>query len=378
MRRAMGPSSLRMMRVRRFSWHCAWIPWLASCVALDADPVSSDAGAALAADAMPGWSDAASAATDANTTTADGAQSGGQSGPDAASGAQPGGGSPAQRSDGGTTATPGAGATGGSTGSIGGGSTTPTCAANVTCTPPDACKTGKTSCSSGLATCYPSGDVSDDTPCSNGICSKGKCCPAGEDWVGDRCSVVCSAGQRLCNLSQSCIGPEQPCNNQCPSGRILCDGVCQLGDCCNDQYCGRCQKCSNYKCQNQSASEDIKQECYPGPCDTGFCNGSGDCAHYAKGAVYCDGYRLVTCSGGESFTEVPCEHNCLPICKPTDSSCRGTPACNECTPGLGFSKCVSSTSVAQCGSNGRWLPGTACPSGKTCSGDEFTGDCYPK
>jgi hypothetical protein len=158
-------------------------------------------------------------------------------------------------------------------------------------------------------------------------------------------------------------------------GRIQCGGQCLIGDCCTNSACGTCKKCVNNQCQFQSASEDLANECYEGPCDTGNCNGTGQCGHLAQGTVYCEVTRLITCSGGETFTDAQCPHNCLPSCKPTDGSCRGPATCNECSPGLGFRKCESSGAVSECGSDGRWLPGVPCQAGQVCKGDDVTARC---
>jgi hypothetical protein len=157
---------------------------------------------------------------------------------------------------------------------------------------------------------------------------------------------------------------------------MLCNGQCVLGDCCGNPDCGRCMKCSNNQCIAQTTSEDLKNECYEGPCDTGFCNGRGDCAHLAAGTVYCEVTRLITCSGGETFTDMQCAENCLPSCKPTSSSCTGPATCNECQPGLGFRRCANASSIQECGSNGRWLPGVACGGGQVCSGSDPTARCH--
>lgn len=389
MQPGMAPSSVQMQRFRRFSWHWAWMPWLAACVALDADPVQNEGGA-LATDAMTVAEDAANDAgdawlpTDANTSVVGRGDAAGQSVPDGSPGTVTDGAPPAQRMDGSATPAPGGGSTsgggavGGSIGGIGGGTmggtTTPTCTANLSCTPTETCKVGKTACTGTTSSCLASGDAADGTPCSGtGVCSKGHCCAPGQDWNGSACAIVCGSNERLCGTS--CIGADQPCNGGCPVGRILCSSQCVVGNCCDNDDCGRCMKCSNHQCINQTASEDLKNNCYEGPCDTGNCDGAGDCGHLPKGTVYCEVTRLITCSGGESFTDMQCAENCLPSCKPTDSSCRGPATCNECQPGLGFTHCASSTSVAQCGSNGRWLPGVACGSGKVCRGNEYTASC---
>jgi hypothetical protein len=121
----------------------------------------------------------------------------------------------------------------------------------------------------------------------------------------------------------------------------------------------------------------MNNDCYEGPCGTGNCNGAGACGFLPKGTVYCEVTRLITCSGGEGFTDMQCAHNCQPSCKPTSPSCKGGATCNECQPGLGFHKCASATSTAACGSNGKWLPPVECPAGHTCQGNEFTAKCYP-
>lgn len=249
------------------------------------------------------------------------------------------------------------------------------CVADASCIPEGApCSVGKTACTSGSVECLELEPASDGTLCPDGVCSSGHCCPRGQIWTdGAGCQVDCSAEQRRCGTS--CVSPSEPCNGACSEGHILCNGVCRLGDCCDHAACGRCKKCVDNKCTNQDAFEDLGDDCYEGPCGTGFCNGSGDCGYLPRGTVYCEVTRLISCSGGESFTDAQCPHNCSPSCKPTDPTCRGEATCNECQPGLGFHKCASGTSVAECGSDGRWLPGVACPPGQVCQGDEYTARC---
>jgi hypothetical protein len=199
-----------------------------------------------------------------------------------------------------------------------------------------------------------------NSQCQSGLCTGGRCC---------------NQDERACGTA--CVLPSQPCDGSCPQGRILCNGGCVPGDCCDSAACGRCKKCVSNRCQNQGSNEDLKNDCYEGPCDTGNCDGSGSCGHLARGTVYCEVTRLITCSGGESFTDMQCPNNCQPSCKPTSSSCKGPATCNECQPGLGFRHCASSTSTAECNSNGRWGTPMPCPAGEVCKGNEFTASCSP-
>jgi hypothetical protein len=381
----------RLKRPRQLGWHRAALLWLASCTPLEDGNVPEEASAMPAPDAVAVLSgDAGDSSVEQSASPVGTGMNAAGAGMDA-SVPFPGDVSPGSaRGDAATQPTapvaPGAqgdasplpgscAASGTCPADSGSGSlpSTPTCTANLTCTPSDPCKTGRTSCASGVSSCVQAGDVGDGAPCNGGVCSKGQCCPAGQSWTGSTCAVVCAASQRLCG--SACVAPEAACNGACPSGRVLCSGQCTVGDCCSDAECGRCMKCSNHQCTSQSASEDLKQDCYEGPCDTGFCDGRGSCGHLAAGTVYCEVTRLITCSGGESFTDMQCANNCLPSCKPTSSSCRGPATCNECQPGLGFTKCASSTSLSECGSNGRWLPGVACSSGQVCSGNDVTARC---
>lgn len=399
----MRPESPLAKHVPRLCARLAWLLSIASCTSLDDSVSSGEAGVAVAPDAMAlvdgaAWMPWSLPPGELGTGMDAGAQPVTAMPPTTPGGgaaAQPGGSVPVG-SVGGSGANPAAGGANpsttstqpdaaGTTGSCAATGTcrtdsgmvstpnTPACTANVTCTPLTACKSGRTSCTSGTSSCVESGDQSDGAPCSGGVCSKGHCCPSGQSWTGSGCAVVCSTSQRLCG--STCIAPDVPCSNACPSGRVLCNGQCVVGDCCSNAQCGRCKKCSSNQCQNQTTSEDLGNECYEGPCDTGFCNGQGDCGHLAAGTVYCEVTRLITCSGGESFTDMQCENWCLPSCKPTNSSCRGPATCNECHPGLGFTKCASSTSISECGSNGRWLAGVACGSGQVCRGDNITASC---
>jgi hypothetical protein len=386
----------------RFDWRFAWVLSMAACTALEDSTAADEAGVAAAPDAAdgPGY-DAASTPWG---TPPDVFTGGVDAGSEAISGITPtstGGGSPTQPTgnvpnsggllDGGgsptgsltpgaqldATVPPASCTTPGSCGMDSGSASTPstaTCAADLACTPLAACRSGKTSCTGSTSSCVESGNLADGASCSGGACSNGHCCPSGQQWNGSACAVVCASSQRLCNGS-TCIAPETPCSNACPSGRVLCNGICVVGNCCSNAQCGRCKKCSSNQCQNQTTSEDLNNECYEGPCDTGFCNGAGDCAHLPTGTVYCEVTRLITCGAGGTLTDMQCENWCLPSCKPTDSSCRGPATCNECHPGLGLTKCASNSSISECGSNGRWLPGVACPSGQVCRGDNITASC---
>jgi hypothetical protein len=256
------------------------------------------------------------------------------------------------------------------------------CTANVTCVA-GTCRVGKTSCASGTSECVLTGDAPDNTecgqnaickggdclncgsaglPCCNGAClgggtcSNGRCCPAGQTWTGSNCEVVCGSNSYVCN--GACVANTVPCNGGCPPGRINCSGTCRVGDCCTNSQCGFCKKCSNYACVNQSASEDLNNDCYEGPCDTGNCNGSGACAHLAANTRYCEVTRIITCSGGEGYTDFQCPNWCTG-CKP-GPGCTKSSYCNDCTPN--FKECVGSGSRT-CSADGRWGPVSPCANG---------------
>jgi hypothetical protein len=103
----------------------------------------------------------------------------------------------------------------------------------------------------------PGSDVKNE--CAADTCNTGECDGAGAcgfELSGTDCGV-CSA----CDGSGSCE-----------------DDLGQDGD------CPLCQECDNGGvCQNQGSGDDVKDECFPGLCTTGDCDGLGACENESVG-----------------------------------------------------------------------------------------------
>lgn len=92
------------------------------------------------------------------------------------------------------------------------------------------------------------------------------------------CKNTCPAGALIAsypNLTDVCYNDEL--QHDCSAGHKCIDGACI---CVTDADCGLCRKCVDSQCTNQTAAEDLKNECGTSGCYVGTCNGSGACTVY--------------------------------------------------------------------------------------------------
>jgi len=116
----------------------------------------------------------------------------------------------------------------------------------------DDCQLCQECAAGGTCTDQPPGsDVKNECAqddCNTGVCDGSGAC--GFETAGTDCGV-CSA----CNATGGCI-----------------DDLTQDGDCLLCMECG-----GGGICVNQAAGDDVKNECFPGLCSTGDCDGGGAC-----------------------------------------------------------------------------------------------------
>ena len=137
------------------------------------------------------------------------------------------------------------------------------------------------------------------------------------------CGTTCVPnGPGACCTDSDCPGNFSCTNNvcsttACATGYKPCNGKCiATAGCCADQDCGMCKKCTANSCQNESASEDVKNECADDVCKSGSCNGQGRCGVSPRGQMdaRCGG-RCNQCDGnGACGNSVTCYQD-----KDTDS-----------------------------------------------------------
>ena len=98
----------------------------------------------------------------------------------------------------------------------------------------------------------------------------------------------------------ACVAaPGEDVKNECPDNHACFTGLCGASGSCQikpvgQDACGLCQKCNGAgECVNQSAIEDLKNECTLSPCHNGHCNGAGACQQ-AAATLPCDDGNLCT------------------------------------------------------------------------------------
>ncbi len=171
----------------------------------------------------------------------------------------------------------------------------PPCGAQRSCN-------GTSSCS----VTYPTVSCNDGDACSyNDRCQSGVC---------DGTTVTCTNGTPPCGVQRSCNGTAS-CTETYPGTTVDC-GTCRRcdgsGGCAVNSTdhgdCPTCQKCVSGGCQNQTAGEDLKDECtwqlYTcSPSD--FCSGTGASCGALAEYSQCDGDGLMHCMGGYCQASCP-------------------------------------------------------------------------
>jgi hypothetical protein len=190
----------------------------------------------------------------------------------------------------------------------------------------------------------------------------GSTCPPGSRQCGASCVTGNCCGDGECSGNHACVrnvcaatecrSGYKPCGNDC----LPMATCCALDGCCTHSDCGLCQKCLSGRCTNQSASEDLKNECSEGTCRTGICDGSGHCGNTA------DGQNGPGCTG-------ECRKCRSGACQPRIGDC-GTAA--SCVNNASDAKAADSCENGECV---RGAIRSCSPYG--CSGAQCRTDCAP-
>jgi|GEM_PF-3215911 len=101
------------------------------------------------------------------------------------------------------------------------------------------------------------------------------------------CAPECAG--KVCGYD-NCIGSCGSCaaGTSCSADQTICQTTCSA-----DNQCGLCQKCVGGFCANQTAGEDVKNECASASCASGLCSGSGSCAVYEDNKKHgCSGCQV--------------------------------------------------------------------------------------
>jgi len=262
------------------------------------------------------------------------------------------------------------------------------CLADTDCPPCQWCQGG--SCQN-----QPDGsDVKGDCapgPCGTGLCDGSGSC--GYSTAGTPCG---SDLDNTCDHPDECDGAGicdpnyEPSGTPCPdslycNGEETCDGAgaCQPGtdpcpgtncnetndqcaDCVTNEQCGFCQWCQGGACENQPSDADVKNECPPGECLTGLCNGSGGCG-MDPGGTPCNGgdgdWCNSTCDGGGNCTGTPVS------CPDDGNMCNGSESCNTSNgscrsgPNLPASDYCDGNDLITCDGSGNMTGSETCPLG---------------
>ena len=214
----------------------------------------------------------------------------------------------------------------------------------------------------------------DGNPCTKDVCDDGTCShpsqPIDTDCDLDalECNVkkcdglggcVQTINTGKCIIDGTCYSageanPSNPCETcqpgtaqqaWSPLSGVDC-GTCQIctaGECVaddtQDDDCESCQKCSGGVCVNQTAAEDVKDECSSDVgCGNGLCNGSGACT-YESDTTDCG--TCAICNGAGLCLADLTQHSDCPSCQ----KCTAKETCgvqtndedlkNDCTADLG-------------------------------------------
>ena len=195
------------------------------------------------------------------------------------------------------------------------------------CTAPDTCLSG---------VCQPNNEVL-GTACgdqgviclADDVCDGlGNCADAGFAPNNSPC-----ADGLYCNGAETCDGGGSCQTSSDPCGALMCDeDNDQCVGCMADADCPSCQSCDAGNCVDQAVGLDLRDECDPGICLTGACDGAGAC-----------GYEAVDTACGDA----------------NDDACTNPDTCN------GFGACLDNHAASgdACGDQG-----VACLVDDTCDG----------
>jgi hypothetical protein len=197
------------------------------------------------------------------------------------------------------------------------------------------------------------------TDVNNGCADPAHCtaCAASETCAGTpltQCKCVpndaAACAGKACGSAINNCGQTIMCTNTCPTAgaNLKCDtatgscvDICTGGGagtashCCDNLGCGLCQKCVSHTCQNQTSSEDLKDDCSASAAATcgndGFCNGSGACKKWSANTPC----QVAGCSGGSFTAARQCDGSgtCTPATPKTCApyACTGTGCAISCS-----------------------------------------------
>ena len=259
------------------------------------------------------------------------------------------------------------------------------CVSGKDCPTTNPCKTGKTSCATGISQCIESGDQKDGYVCGmKQVCSKGVCDVCN---TGDPCpppNYPCHAG------TLSCTTGTPVCND---TGMSLMDGVgcgpdlvCRGGNCVTCKAGDGCQptdtcKTGTYSCATGSqvcvanGNKAPGAECEPGKvctsagvCDV--CNNGGPCTpssnvchkgtlSCATGTGVCVDSGLPQDNGSNCGTSSVCYNGMCGLCRQGDPCTSTTSPCKNAAY-------VCSTGQQVCTDTTNKAPNTPCGAGQSC------------
>jgi hypothetical protein len=243
------------------------------------------------------------------------------------------------------------------------------------------CRTGTTTCNTGVPVCAESANVANGTSCgTNLVCSAGICvsCTAGVSCTPPN---PCHAGTQACSPSITCAD----------TGRNLVNGAtCGVNRVCNNGVCGACT--AGASCQPTNPCRTGATSCVTG---ASVCAETGNVPNGTTCGTnrVCNSGACVACAAGGACTPTnPCHTGTLacttgaPTCQDTGTSvangtscgvnqvCR-TGSCVPCIAGvactpvdpckLGVTSCATGASV--CATSGNRPVGTLCGAAQSCT-----------
>ncbi len=230
------------------------------------------------------------------------------------------------------------------------------------CDNPDSCD-GRGNCSPRYEIPgTPCGDPNDNDCDNPDTCDGSGNCSANHEPSETACSdgLFCN-GLETCDGAGTCLpGPGDPCipPTVCSEDLDACVGCISHGDCA---FCMKCDPGSS-SCENQTALEDLKDECDVDECATGLCDGAGACGFEPDGT--------------------PCTDTTPDDCQ--KAGCDGSGSCNQtngieeeetmCDDGIFCNGADTCDGVGVCANHA----GDPCVGGLECnrSCNESLDDCY--
>ncbi len=208
-----------------------------------------------------------------------------------------------------------------------------------TCDGDGGCQAGTNPCPSlpcneaeGSCTCT----VNADCPLCQRCNSGGLCVDqnAGDDLKDECAADLCRTGS--CDGDGACDNLDS--GTDCGTCRCCnANGGC-VANSSDHADCPLCEKCVAGACQDQTSSEDLKNECSPDPgCGTGNCNNAGACA-FATNNTDCGTCRR--CNANGACLTNSSDHADCPVCeKCVTGACQDQTSSedlkNDCTPDTG-------------------------------------------